>query len=472
VLWVALGIGLRANPIHWAWAGSIAAMIATLVATYAIARWRDERPWVALVAVGMLATNYTFLAYATSGLETMLQTALLMSGWLALERLRDERRPAKFLPVSVLFALAILTRLDSVVMVAVLGVALLLRVRPTDRRGWGALFVPGALLLAAWFAFKLAFYGALLPNTFHAKVGGLAAMSVGLTHAERFLHWYGLWPFLVVGLALAAFARGLRTHALPLALVSTWFAYVILIGGDFMEFRFFVPMMPPLFVFFACAITTDLGSRLLRPVWLAALATAILAFLSFVQGRTFRGVTEDQTLDSVSALGTFYGAVPNGDWARVGSALGKELRGTGATISTNDAGAIPFYSDVYTIDQLGLTDAWVARNGVRPGPRYRRPGHQRFATVQYLQQRNVTFVLGSPRIVRRGFLKSPDAAFLIEFWLEKALGPAVVSAARIVLVEIPVDEKDAIVGWYLTPNAAVTAKIRAEHWPYLDVRAR
>ncbi len=503
VLWVALGLKLRAEPVAWAWGGSLASMVVTLLALHRLARARDARHYVAAFAVAMLATNFTFLAYGTSGLETMLQTATLTPGWLEVERLRggadvrdarvhrddrddrvhrddrDDRdgstrraRVLAFARASLLFALAILTRLDSVVYVAVLGLALLARARPSRPSQWSALLLPAGALLGGWFAFKLAYYGDLLPNTFHAKAGAPGeAMSIGAVHAARFLHWYGLWPLLLLGLGLAAYRRRLAKSALPLALVGAWLAYVVLVGGDFMEFRFFVPAMPPLFLALAELLCTDVtGSKLPRPELTGALATAVLGLLSWLHATTFVGMTADWTLDSVEVLGTFYGHV-HGDWPRLGTALGRELEGTGATLACNGVGAIPFYRELPTVDQLGLTDAWVARHGVHPDAAHRRPGHQRFAPLSYLRERGVTFVLGSPTLVPLGFLRGPAAASLAERWLPRALGPAAVPVARFVLVAIPVDERQAIVGWYLTPSPAVSARIAERGWEQLEVGA-
>lgn len=472
VLWIALGMKLHIEPIRFAWGGGLASMLVTLVVTNAIAIARTQRAHVGLFAVAMLATNYTFLCFATSGLETMLQTALLAAAWLDVERSSDDRSIARYARASTLLGLAILTRLDSVVLASVLCVATLIRARPSHRREWAAALAPGVVLVGAWFAFKLAYYGDLLPNTFHAKVGRGAAFGVGLQHAARFLHWYGLWPCLLVGAVLAATGRRLRALALPAAMVATWCAYVVLVGGDFMEFRFFVPAMPALFVLIAEMICTEVEKlRLVRPLVTGSLVTGVLAPLSAVHANTFTGVTEDRTLDSIQSLATLYGKV-HGDWWRAGTGLGRALRGTGATISCNGAGAIPFYSDLHTVDQLGLTDAWVARNGVKPGDEYRRPGHQRFAPLSYLEQRKVTFVLGSPRIVRRGHLRSPEARKLVDGWLTSALGPAAVPVSRLVLVAIPIDEKDSVVGWYLTPSPAVEQRIVEQRWEVIDLRVQ
>jgi hypothetical protein len=51
---------------------------------------------------------------------------------------------------------------------------------------------------------------------------------------------------------------------------------------------------------------------------------------------------------------------------------------------------MPFYSGLPNIDTFGLCDRTVARQGTVIGAR---PGHQRFATIEYLLRRAPTFLL-------------------------------------------------------------------------------
>src|SRR5688572_394699 len=76
VLWAAAGLFMGIDPLSWAWFGSLAAMVAVLAVTYRHAELRSGSV-AAWCATGLLATNFTFIAFGTSGLETMLQTALL-----------------------------------------------------------------------------------------------------------------------------------------------------------------------------------------------------------------------------------------------------------------------------------------------------------------------------------------------------------------------------------------------------------
>ena len=59
-------------------------------------------------------------------------------------------------------------------------------------------------------------------------------------------------------------------------------------------------------------------------------------------------------------------------------------------------GVIPYYSELPSIDMLGLADATVAREGLT-GPVYY-PGHVRMAPLSYLDERGTNLIIGQPFI--------------------------------------------------------------------------
>lgn len=465
VLWIALGEALGADPLRFAWAGSLAALAGALVTTVRIGTLRTTQA-AGACAAALLATNFTFLAYGTSGLETMAQTVLLVLAWWQTERLTAPT-VRRLVLLSVTVALALAMRLDSAVPCTVLGVVVAHRLVRTRAgvRLWAAAIAPALVLVGGWLAWKLAYYGDVLPNTFHAKVGITgASLAQGARYTGAFLWSYWLWPPLVAALLVR------RRLSLPWAIALAWCAYVIVVGGDFMEFRFFVPVLPALAVIIAELVTMPLPPRVPAPSVRAIGAVALLAALSWRHAATFERA-DDSTYDSIHDLGTFYGAVPDGNWDRLGRPLHDVLAGTGATLACNGAGAIPYYADLPTVDQLGLNDAWIARHGTPADPSYLRPGHQRFATYEDLVSRHVTFVIGRPTVIPRGWLSGHRMHADIAMWLQTILGLAErPSYARVVAA--PLDDRYALLLWYLTPSDAVDARIRAAGWEMRELGAR
>jgi hypothetical protein len=417
-----------------------------------------------VTSAALLATNFTFLAFGTSGLETMLQTALVTALLVLVDCLgrTGPPRPRTLAGISLVAAFALWTRLDSAVPVALLGAVALVRAR-----GWRnamLLLGPAALLVGGWLAWKLAYYGDILPNTFHAKV---ALSTRTLAGAARFVgaffHAYLLWPLVAAAVGLAI-ARRRFTARLPAALVASWLGYVVFVGGDFMEFRFFVPIMPALFLVLA---ETLVENQRIRALGLVAFCTAF----SWRHAATFEGV-DDRYYDSVRNLGTYYGMIRDGDWSKLGRPLHDTLGGTNATLACNGAGAIPYYADLPTVDQLGLNDAWVARHGTRPASDYARPGHQRFATYEYLVERKVTFVIGSPTVIEAHSLARDGLTPYVQGWLGSLLGASPLTVPTLVVVGTPVAGGGEMLMWYLTPSPEITARIRAAGWEITELHRR
>ncbi len=296
VLWIAAGLLAHVDAIVWSQIGGMLAYAAAIYALWRLGYLISGLYTVGIVSVLLFSTNFTVSSFATSGLETMLQTALigllLLQYFLAVDGPPDSAR--RYFFSSLLASAAILTRPDSG-LPCVLIFAALLWLRHRRRapvKAYCALLIPAAILLGTWLLWKGYYYGRLLPNSFYAKLGWDVSVNVnGLVYLGRFFHWYLLWP--VIALCLVAMlVRGVlpdRRLIMPIFLVGAWFAYVIFIGGDFMEFRLLVPVLPMLFLVVGYLIVVPLGCLLVKkPVVVAVLLAAFTASISVVHARTFK----------------------------------------------------------------------------------------------------------------------------------------------------------------------------------------
>jgi hypothetical protein len=227
---------------HWFSVGSAAA---TMVATYFYAAGllpRNARLLAVLAPVGMLASN-AFLAWTTSGLETPFFVFLVVASCLAM--LHGRRYLA-----AILCYLAAMTRPEAVALAAcLLGYDAVFRIAVAARlrhmRGVAEAIGPCvcfALLLCALEAFRLWYYGDLLPNTFYAKVGGIP-VSRGAIYLRNFL--VDGPALLLPGACITAWALPAFRPAFLFFLLMS--AYVVAIGGDtYWNGRFLVPALPML----------------------------------------------------------------------------------------------------------------------------------------------------------------------------------------------------------------------------------
>ena len=449
-LLMAVPFALGLDPVRFAHGCGLLLFLASLGAAYGLARSVLGSRYQALLAVVLLGSNYTFSCYATGGLETQLQAALLTAlTWLVLSLPREGGWKRGVLAAcSLLAALALLTRLDSAVFLAVLYACLGLRMRARRlslRHGLseGAFLVlPALVITAAWFAWKWAYYGGILPNTYYAKAAPLSfpanvlILLFGLKYLYFFLLSYGLMPFLFLALFSWKELLGRVETVVPAALLVLWSLYVVFVGGGFMEYRMMVAALPPAVVLIVW-LCFNVTAR--RPVRAALAAVVIFGSLSHAGtfGRTFQapGV---ETIDVLE--GHLYG--PGREWCRVGRVLGALFHDEAhpVVIATTAAGAIPFYSRLVTVDMLGLNDPWVARHGRFAGIR---PGHRKIAATAYLVRRKVDLVLGNPVLVPAETALPPAFGIrdLKRFGLVDADPASIPPGARVVEIPVTPDHK-------------------------------
>ena len=344
--------------------------------------------WLPVAALGWLALSHARI-FATSGLETpAVALALVLGALLAV----DARTPRDHALLGLVGALATLTRPEGALVVALGGgLALLSR----SGRALGAWAVAAGLVLGPWIAWKLSFYGDLLPNTWYAKAGEGARWSEGLVYVGLF---FRSWPVVPLGLLVAAglaLARlrqpeplrpgwdSARAPLVLLALALPYLLHVVRVGGDFMYARFCLPWTPLLL------LGLELGLRELRPrLGLAlgggAVVTILLApfppELENTHEEPWRGIVEERW---------WYDAHWREEARRQGAVIREATEGLpvrGVYLGTQ--AMLVYYAElpVAVEGHVGLTDHELAR---MPAPEGATVGHGRKATWEYLRQREI-----------------------------------------------------------------------------------
>lgn len=346
-LWVLLcAAGLRVGvaPELLTPALSLASAIALLFVARAASKWlstRDggapENPATALPAMTVIALTQSFALYGSNGLETV-----FFALWVALAAWSMAARwPLRFAGFT---ALAFLTRPEAgLVGAAGVGLFALDASRDPAKRAPLAKAV-GALSLAVapYLAWKLSWFGALLPNTFHAKPG---EAGVGLRYVL-----FGIGP-LLAALALTLREQTSNTSSrreerelLGLGLAMLVAAAVE--GGDWMPaFRLLAPATAVL----AMAVDGPLSRALAvdgQPRTLAALALALCVGWNALRTRT--------DLDVVPVVAQHEAHLV---------ALATALRRVGVrSVALTDVGRVGWILDRAAVTDLGgLTDATIAR---------------------------------------------------------------------------------------------------------------
>lgn len=345
-LWVLLLAGPRAlgaDLVLTSQALGLACSLGTLVLLAGSGRWLRPLPTQApALAVVLLGTCGAFTAWAASGMEValfsfLLLLAVLLYGWA--QQAGGGRRLA--LP-GLALALLAMTRPEGLLVAAVLCADQV----ATRRRGDSLYLLLTLLgLFGAYYAWRFAYYGYPWPNTYYAKVG------YTLDQVARGLRYGGDFAAASAGLLLPLAAGVLspgwwrRNHPLHLVppIVLLYSGYVVMVGGDCMPaFRFFAPLLP-LVCLGAAYQVLSLG---VRPQVLAGAIAIMVAFnlCQYQASPELRRAKNDQV--------AYWGK-------EVGLWLRQHAR-PGALLAANTAGSVPYYSQLRTIDMLGLNDLHIA----------------------------------------------------------------------------------------------------------------
>lgn len=447
-------------PVATAHAIGLAAFLGSLLATFAAARLTFASSAAGLLAVALLGANYTFSIFATGGLETSLHAFLVCTG-LALLAWGQTRGWSSPLPLllSIVAGLLMLTRPDSAIPCAVFVGIALWRLGP--RRGWrpyAELLAPAALMVTGWLAWKLVYYGELLPNTYHVKVASSTSLPLGLRYLYLFFTSYWLFPIVVLSLVLLPRLLRERRDTLLAALVFgvAWVAYVARVGGDFMEFRFMVPVLPALTLLSVATILTVSAAPIVRAGLVAIVLTGS-AHHAVGYGLAPGGPRPESRDDLEAHL-----TRPDQNWVGIGHAL-RQAAGDDRTltIAVAPAGAIPYHAELPTVDMLGLSDRWIARHGDILGSW---PGHQRIGPYSYLEQRGVHLIIGHP--VLRPASQPRVTAYPYQYFRALALptsrSETVPRDARV--VEMPVAGDRYLPMLYVRPHPVVERQLDRGGW--------
>jgi arabinofuranosyltransferase len=339
----------------------------------------------ALLILACLAST-ALCDFSTSGLETPLTFLLIaLFVW--------QSGKGSIIGAPIIAGLLFLNRLDLIVLFAPALAHFFLQAKGKRR-----LHVIGASLApaASWMLFSLAYYGAPFPNTAYAKLGtgldtGVLIMR-GLQYTQDFILADPLLALLIVAAVfLALRSKQWLVKSLGLGMIL-YLAYILKIGGDFMSGRFFAPPgflalcllarepMPPLFakwwrkIGFAgiAALAVLLGLRMTEE----PLSSLAIPADGIIEERLFYYSGTGLVPVLKSRIET--GDVPLTQWVQ----RGRELRdiaarqGAPIVVASGTIGMRGYFGgpQVHLIDELALTDAFLARLPAIPNSRV---GHYR-----------------------------------------------------------------------------------------------
>lgn len=206
---------------------------------------------------------------------------------------------------------------------------------------WTAVFILPYLGYMVW---RQAYYGCLFPNTFYVKKSLLGGMDYVLEVARTYLPFIVIEAVCIVRNLKASYRLGL----LYIGAIQLGLTVVVLnidpIQGAY--HRFMIPSIVFLYLFASFPLNERFAQK--KPLRLAFLMLCLAAFV--------KTSTSQFPLDYMLVKTYSHNMAVN-----VG--LGRSLKGSGMTLALGDCGAIPFYSELRTIDLFALNDLRIARQG-------------------------------------------------------------------------------------------------------------
>lgn len=401
---IAAGMGLGLDPERLANAVGLLCGLGVLIALGVHSR----RAFGAISPLSMLAPlllvlNRSFVGWSTGGLETQLFSLLVLLAFLAFLREREREEEGERVLSPYLFFAATLTRPEGPLFFGIAAVFGLIDVA-RKKRSLASLVrssLPYLVLFVLLVAWRHAYFGYWLPNTFYAKVPGFW-FEQGFKYLEVFASEYRIAWIATPVLGLLLVRRRVEHWLLATAIVA-YTAYVAAIGGDRFEFRFMVVVLPLLYWLYACAVFEVGRSAMLRRLHAAAPSTAavVLALAAVYPGHL---IAPSRVHAEVVPIGleaiehtARFAASQRERALQLLQLVEQGLLPDDVRIGARAAGVVPYFTRFYTVDMWGLNDAYVAHE-VEPSEAV--PAHRKAAPAAYLREKRLDMIEAEDGFIR------------------------------------------------------------------------
>lgn len=322
-----------------------------LVLTYALGYQERKHHWSNLIAPALLSFDNSFHYWSVSGLENAFQTSLVLCALIFLFR---EGKKSLWLS-GIFFALATMARPDSGLFWAVALAALLLRSmkgrhdQPVSLRDPLRVLGGFLLLILPWAAWKMFYYGDLLPNPFYLHTGGrMLRIPAGSGYFTRFMKNRYYLPLLALGAMFRGYS--FRRTVLLLSIFAFCF-YAVWIGGDFFPgSRFFYVVLPLIYLLVEdfCSGIAEKNRSTAAASLIACCAIAALLFHgTYGRAGEYQAFVLTWAQDDLNRI-------------QLAEALGGVAQPEDSILS-GPVGQIAYYSRMKVLDYWGVTDRHIAR---------------------------------------------------------------------------------------------------------------
>ncbi|SYZ71987.1 membrane hypothetical protein [Candidatus Zixiibacteriota bacterium] len=312
-----------------------------------LSRVKVQRKFLMLAGITVLMlANLSLPYWAVSGLETVFFGALVLIA-LYCEYARPNVTPA-FLIV------ATLIRPEGALLFGIVFLNRLIGRRKIDWR-FAAYYI---LPLIPFALFKWLYYGSLFPNPMFAKSGlGLEYIQSGLNYLWFFTRTLGVFGLIFVP-PLLAVKRLWTRYSLLYLFVAIYILYIVLVGGDVLKvYRFFVPVVPVLYLLFVLSVKELLAWSGLRKFRSPAFSGTALLIVCV-------GTAAGSYLLSAHHINTYLKLERMlTDKMQFTAVMLRKHMGPDFSVAASTIGILGYELPGHRIiDMLGLTDRYISRH--------------------------------------------------------------------------------------------------------------
>jgi hypothetical protein len=307
----------------------------------------------ALCALAIFFSVPSLAMWASGAMETVLFSAIMCAAVLTYYQARmGVRHHFYYVASGVLFGLLSICRPEGFALIgAIFAFEAILVLHKKKSSLQGVITTVGvyAVMTASMFAIRWSIYGKLFPATVGAKTGSL---SVQMYHGQQYLiGFFQSYSFFVLAYAslllFGLFSLRRKSDSkyfllwLSTILVAGYTLFNFLVGGDWMlGWRFVTPIIPFIVLTIGICLSA-LNSKVASIITLLIMAN-LIGFSSKLH--------ESAMLQAASDRGDIL----------MGQYINSLDLPHDAKIAVIDAGAIPYYAELYTIDMIGLNDSYLS----------------------------------------------------------------------------------------------------------------
>ncbi|MEK7775237.1 MAG: hypothetical protein AAB305_05075 [Candidatus Zixiibacteriota bacterium] len=242
------------------------------------------------------------------------------------------------------------------------------------------------ILSLPFVVFKLAYYGSLVPNPFHAKTSVHIDDQIiqGAEYAGKFFSQYGFYG---LGFVLCAlFFRKLEIKARSVVIISALYVcYIVVVGGDVLQVhRFFLPLMGASAIVFALGLWAAFS-------WVTSRTRLLVVVIAIIPAIWMTVTLPRQNVEAYNNLEKAFTRKMDFMASRL---LETDSRSFSLAVST--IGIIGYRLVGHTIiDMVGLTDSTIARSSEEPIPGMTSTWKERKHNTKYILSRAPDYIMFS-----------------------------------------------------------------------------